>query len=122
MKKRLIQFSADKTFNTSIEYDEKSQRWRAEKNYTEVDFFLTEDQAQTWIQEKAGSKKQDVSVSEPAPTQAPAQKPQKNILPPPPKPQMPKTSEVELPIDHDNNPKVSLPIAKIKSRLVKGTE
>lgn len=118
MKRRLIT-SADKTFNSSIEYDEKSQRWRAEKNYTETEYFLSEDQAQQWIQERAGAKNEPVSVSEPVSgTPLTPKKPGGNILPPPPKPTLEKKTSIDLPVGHPN-PKVSLPIANNKHRLIK---
>jgi hypothetical protein len=116
MKKRLI--LADKTFNTEVSYNDKTQRWEAEKTYKETDFFLTEEQAQAWIQKKEAEKGAgDVSVSQPIPGGQP--KPKTNIMPPPPMaPSLKKETSVTLPVGHAN-PTVHLPIAKSTGRLVK---
>lgn len=118
--KRLIRFAADTTFNSEIRYDEKNHRWVATRSLTEEEQFLTEEEAKSWIKQRPDSKP-EAKVSKPDEPALPDPAKIVDDLEPPgieaqkaePKPSM----SPGLPVDSDN-PKVRLPIASIKKRLI----
>jgi len=123
-RKRLVQKSADTTFNSEVKYDDKNQRWVAQRTLTEQESFLTEDQAKEWIQKGQGAKP-EAEISNPAAPAGgklpdPAKQVQKQLPPPPgieAKEQAKPQPSVGLPVD--GKPKVQLPIATDrKKRLI----
>ena len=122
-KKRLVQ-SADTTFNSEVKYDDKNQRWVAQRTLTEEESFLTEDQAKDWIQ-KGQRNKPEAIVSNPNASEDeklpdPAKQIQKQ-LPPPPEIGVREQNNLQysigLPVDGTH--KVKLPVAHLnKKRLI----
>ena len=119
-KKRLVQLSADTSFNSEIRFDEKNQRWVAQKTLTEEDYFLTEDEAKAWIKKDQNGKEQAVVSPKQQPT-APKGVGGPKILPPPPgieakeQPKPKPSVGAGLPVGADQH-KVKLPIANTKRR------